>query len=82
MTFFSHEYLNIFFLIFSFKDIKLLPGKPYMVESNSSIDFKAALALLLDGDSRLLSEQDALLILAIVYLVGHIDPLFFDIQHN
>ena len=53
-----------------------------MAESNSCVDFKAALALFLDRDSRLPSEQYALLILAIVYLMGHIDSLSFDIQHN
>ena len=46
------------------------------------MDFKAALALLLDVDSRLPSGKDAVFIPDIVYLMGHIDALSFDIQHT
>ena len=75
-------YFILLFLIFSSKDIKLLKGKPYLAEFNSYMNFKASLALLLELDSCLPSGQDPLLIPAIVYLMGQIDALSFDIQHN
>ena len=45
------------------------------------MNFKAALALLLEIDSGLPSGQGPLLIPVIVYLMGHIDSPFFDIHH-